>query len=103
MLYKNTQHWLGCNFSKTAAPWDPVNLLILLNTNSLMLMSVYFDESGTHAASPVSCVAGYLFDIAVFERAHVDATLRQLAGQDVGDLRQLEVVIGEKRQHALTC
>ncbi len=43
-------------------------------------------------------VAGDLFDGAVLERADVDAAPGELAGQDVGDLLQLEVVVGIERE-----
>jgi hypothetical protein len=36
-------------------------MLEILRAESVLMMEAYFDESGTHKASPVVCIAGYLF------------------------------------------
>lgn len=37
------------------------HLVRMLKPDHVMVMHAYFDESGSHAGSPVICVAGYLF------------------------------------------
>ena len=36
-------------------------LLDLLEADAIMMLGAYFDESGTHQGSPITCVAGYVF------------------------------------------
>ena len=36
-------------------------LIEILGAELLVMVEVYFDESGTHDGSPVMCIAGYVF------------------------------------------
>jgi hypothetical protein len=50
-------------------------IIEILEPDIVMMMEAYFDESGTHAGSPVICVAGYLFTAE--QAVHLDREWKQ--------------------------
>ena len=55
------------------------DLISMAEPDFVMMMHAYFDESGTHASSPVTCVAGYLFESN--QALHLDREWREILGK----------------------
>ena len=88
--------------TRTASPWIEACTLSFASLSSfcdrLALVLRHADLDGDRL---LHLVAGDLLDRAELEAAHVDVALGHAAAQHVGHLAELELVVGEHRQHQL--